>query len=290
MKKMAGLFFILMGVLVFLSSLANSGVGRWLTLGNTATEAVSSKGIHRIEVRGQALDLRILPGDREEVSAVLRGGRKDALSVSRSGDTVSISVGKQWFHWMFIRDGFQLDLHIPRDYTHSLVLDVDSGEIQFHGPTKNRPMVLKELEMDLDSGDVELSNLQAERIRHRSWSGNVNARHVSVKEGDWHLTSGNLRLRNYSGALGVEMTSGDLNVQMDRLSGPVEAMLTSGDLSLDLPRSAGFTLDAGVTSGDIHVDFPMRMVEKGERRVRGSHGSGEHPIRLRATSGDIRIQ
>ena len=56
MKKLAGLFFILLGVLVFFSSLADSGVGRWLTLGHTATEAVSSKGINRIEVRGPALD------------------------------------------------------------------------------------------------------------------------------------------------------------------------------------------------------------------------------------------
>lgn len=290
MKKLAGLFFILLGVMVFISALANSGVGRWFTLGNEATEAVSSRGIHRIEVRGSALDLRILPGDREEVSAVLRGGRKDALSVTRSGDTVSISVGKRWFHWIFMGDRLRLDLHIPRHYAHSLILDVDSGDVQFHGPSKNRPMVLEELELELDSGDVELSHLKAGRIRHRSWSGNVNARHVSAEEADWRLTSGNLRLRNYSGSLGVKMTSGDLEVQMDRLAGPVEATLTSGDVSLDLPRGAGFTLDAGVTSGDIHVDFPMRMVERRERRVSGSHGSGEHPIRLRTTSGDIRIR
>jgi lia operon protein LiaG len=59
---------------------------------------------------------------------------------------------------------------------------------------------------------------------------------------------------------------------------------------LDLPRDAGFTLDAGVTSGDIHVDFPLQIEEtETNRTVRGSHGGGEHLVRLRTTSGDIWI-
>lgn len=290
MRKLTGLFFILLGVAVLFGTLANSVVGRWFTLGNAITDSASLSGIHRIEIGGPAVDLRIIPDDRENVTAVLRGGHKNALSINRSGDTVSISVRKRWFHWFLVRDRLRLNVHIPRDYAHNLAIDINSGDVQIHGPSKNRPLILEELETELNSGDIELSNLKAERIRHRSWSGNVEARHVTVEEADWRLTSGDLRLTNYTGALGVEMTSGDMDVQLDRLSGPVEARLTSGDVFLDLPQDAGFTLDAGVSSGDILVGFPLRFVEKEERRVSGSHGSGEHSIRLRTTSGDIRIE
>jgi lia operon protein LiaG len=289
MKKLFGLFFILLGFLVLFGTLTNSVIGRWFTFGSTITDAVSLDGIERIEIRGDALDLRIIPDHREEVSAVLRGGRRDALSLSRSGDTISISVGKKWYQWIFLRDQYRLDVRIPRDYKKSLAIDVDAGNVRLHGLSGNRPMNLKALELELDSGEVYLSHLQAEQIRHRSWSGNVEARHVVTDEADWHLTSGNLHLRNYSGALGVEMVSGDLRVQMDQLSGPVDADLTSGDLRLNLPKDAGFTLDAEVSSGDIHVDFPMHVVKRDHRSVSGSHGNGKHPVRLRATSGDIRI-
>lgn len=77
---------------------------------------------------------------------------------------------------------------------------------------------------------------------------------------------------------------------MDDLSGPVDTAITSGDLRLDLPKDAGFTLDAKATSGEIHVDFPMRVVKKDLQSISGSHGSGKYPIRLRTTSGDIRIE
>src|SRR5690606_1797048 len=107
---------------------------------------------------------------------------------------------------------------------------------------------------------------------------------------DWHVTSGNLRLKNYSGSLGVEMVSGDVGMQMEDLSGPVDTAITSEDLRLDLPKADGFTLDAKATSGEIHVVFPMRVVKKDIQSNSGSHGSGRYPIRLRTTSGDIRIE
>ncbi|MDW2797972.1 hypothetical protein RZO55_10335, partial [Clostridium boliviensis] len=77
MRKLFGLFFILLGGLVLYGALTNSVVGRWLTFGNAATDAVSLDGVERIEIRGAALDLRIIPEQREDVSAALRGGRKN---------------------------------------------------------------------------------------------------------------------------------------------------------------------------------------------------------------------
>ncbi|MGI6126490.1 MAG: DUF4097 domain-containing protein [Planifilum sp.] len=290
MRKLFGLFFILLGGLVLYGALTNSVVGRWLTFGNAATDAVSLDGVERIEIRGAALDLRIIPEQREDVSAALRGGRKNVLSLNRNGDTLSISVGKEWYQWFFSRHRYRLEVRIPWDYEHRLAIDVDAGDIRFHGPSVNRPMALEELELELDAGEVYLSHLQVERIQHRSWSGNVEAGYVTAEEADWHVTSGNLRLKNYSGSLGVEMVSGDVRIQMDDLSGPVDTAITSGDLRLDLPKDAGFTLDAKATSGEIHVDFPMRVVKKDLQSISGSHGSGKYPIRLRTTSGDIRIE
>ena len=104
---------------------------------------------------------------------------------------------------------------------------------------------------------------------------------------DLRLTSGDIMVRNASGAVTARSTSGDIsvlhgkggatieatsgNVQVRNIGGPVDARVTSGDVEVQL--SAPNSVTARANSGDVNV-----MVPAGSYRVTADTGSGDHTI------------
>ena len=104
---------------------------------------------------------------------------------------------------------------------------------------------------------------------------------------DLRLTSGDIMVRNASGAVTARSTSGDIsvldgkggakieatsgNVRVMNVGGPVDAQVTSGDVEVQL--AAPNSVTARANSGDVNV-----MVPAGSYRVTADTGSGDHTI------------
>lgn len=147
-------------------------------------------------------------------------------------------------------------------------------------------------------------------VRGELKSGDVGLDGVSTA--DIALTSGNVVVRNATGAVKVQATSGDIDVMdgkggasieatsgnvraINIAGGPVSAKVTSGDVDVQL--SAVNSVNAETTSGNVNVIVPAGSYRvgigtgSGDQRVAGivDDPSSKNVINVHTGSGDATI-
>ncbi|MEH7352002.1 DUF4097 family beta strand repeat-containing protein [Neobacillus drentensis] len=258
--------------------------------GNKDGQAAISNDIKVIKVDVSSVSTTIIPEDRPNLKAVYNGKQK--LKVSENGDTVEVSVkskGSNWFNWSSFSEKSKLKIYIPEDYNRNMIIDLGSGNLNFSGQSKEKPMNLDELTVDIGSGNMNFRNLIVKQWKQDVGSGNVKIDSFKTNLGTVDLSSGSLDIKHYIGAIEADVSSGELNIQMDKLADSVKMDVSSGDVGLDLPDNADFTLNSDVSSGNISCNFPLTTKEHNKHSIQGKHGSGKYKIDLDVSSGDIRI-
>ena len=258
--------------------------------GNKDGQAAISKDIKVIKVDVSSVSTTIIPEDRTNLKAVYNG--KQVLKVTENGDTVQVSVkskGFNWFNWISFSEKSKLKIYIPEDYDRNMIIDLGSGNLNFSGQSKEKPMKLNELTIDIGSGNMDFKNLIVKRWNQDIGSGNAKIDSLKTDTGTFDLSSGNLDIKHYIGAIEADVSSGKLNIQMDKLADSITVDVSSGVVGLDLPDNADFTLISDVSSGNISCDFPLTSQELNKHSIQGKYGSGKYKIDLDVSSGDIRI-
>ncbi|MEH7251540.1 DUF4097 domain-containing protein [Neobacillus niacini] len=281
MKKIVILLLIITGLyIVFNQSVQLDG----FTLGGSKEgSATLSKKIDTIEINVGSVQTTIIPGDRNDVEAVLTG--KGSLIVKEDGNSLVVEMQRKMFNWFSFSEKRQLKIYIPEDYNRNMNIQIGSGSLNFSGES----MKLNKLSLDIGSGNVNLDHLEVAEFTHDGSSGNVKIDTLTTKTGTFDLSSGNLDIKHYSGAVNADVSSGKFSVQMDNLEGPIEIDLSSGNVNLDLPDNADFSLNGHVSSGDIKSEFPLTTTSSDKKSLKGTHGSGKHKIDISVSSGDIDI-
>ncbi|WP_228485651.1 LiaG family protein [Thermaerobacillus caldiproteolyticus] len=286
---MKGFFMILLGVIGLYVIFFNPIDFSWLSFGNQATQSVISKKIDMIEIDVSGVNTTIIPEKREDLKADLDG--KGKLIVKRHGDKVEVSVKRtrKWFDWFLFNKKARLNIYIPKDYDRNMAINLGSGNLSFSGHSKNEPMKLNELLLDVGSGNINLKNLSVKYFEHNGSSGNVEIDSLTTETGSFDVSSGSLNVKHYIGAIKAELSSGNLNVQMDKLIDSVDIEVSSGKVDINLPTNADFTLNGKTSSGNITCDFPLTSKKISNKNIKGIHGSGKHQIDLTVSSGNINI-
>ncbi|MBT2637626.1 DUF4097 family beta strand repeat-containing protein [Bacillus sp. ISL-39] len=242
-----------------------------------------------ISIDISSVETMIVPEDRDDVRAELKG--KGTVKVAGHGDDIEVTVKRKgffWFNW-FEMDQTTLTVYIPEDYEKNMAIELGSGEAIFKGHSADSPMILKELTVDIGSGRMVLENLDVETFKHQSSSGEVEINSLAAGSGSFEVSSGSVNVKNYSGKLDADISSGEFEIQMDALRDDVNLNVSSGNIELDLPDDADFTLNGKASSGDISSDFPLENKEESDNRLRGKYGSGKYEINADVSSGDINI-
>ena len=298
MRQGYGWLFILMGAVILVYFAAIGPIGDWIFASkNHDLQHVSLQDIDAIHVKTTSGNVQIRTEQRSDLKAELtgQGSHRYKLEINRSGSRLEVELKRKRSFWNFIqldwfRGSARLELIVPRDFEHRLQLTASSGNITADG-TSQMPFQLSEMSVKLTSGNIKIHHVQADHLALEGTSGNIHATDAKVGTADLKLTTGNIKMKEFQGAVNAKITSGNLDIQFAQLTGPIEARLTSGRAVLDLPDDAGFTLDAQVTSGKISNDFPLQNARiESNRKWSGTHGSGEHEIKLSATSGHITLK
>ena len=243
-----------------------------------------------ISIDISSVETMIVPEDRDDVRAELKG--KGTVKVVKHGDEIKVTVKRKgffWFNW-FEMDKTTLTVYIPEDYEKNMEIELGSGKAEFKGHSTDSPIKLKELAVDIGSGSMILENLDVETFKHQSSSGEVEIDSLTAGSGSFEVSSGSVHVKNYSGKLDADVSSGELEIQMDRLLDDVSLDVSSGSIELNLPEDADFTLNGKISSGDISSDFQLENKEESDNRLRGKHGSGKYEINLDVSSGNIKIK
>ncbi|WP_373861673.1 DUF4097 family beta strand repeat-containing protein [Clostridium tagluense] len=113
--------------------------------------------------------------------------------------------------------------------------------------------------MDTTSGDAIIGNLQLDKFKFDTTSGDILGGSVSGSFKFNYKDFGN-----------------DINIDT-----------TSGDVELKLPKKSEFKLDFDSTSGDLKNDFPIKITEETDKHeIKGTVGNGNKTIKIDTTSGN----
>lgn len=273
------------------------GIGLLFTISNMIPSLFAYAKSHEAEVtkRIDTLDFHIsnveavvIPEQRSNIEAKLTG--KGTINVEQKGDKIIIEYKRKWFEQFGFFNSPKLTVYIPENFHNNIKISVSSGSLKFAGNSKNQPMKLQDLSVNIGSGHAKLSNLKVNAFTSDVSSGNFEVNSVTADSGDFDVSSGRMVLKHYHGALRAEVSSGLLNAQFDQLTEATRVNVSSGSVKLDLPDDADFTLHGKVSSGVIHNDFELKNATTSKKSIEGTYGSGKHPIDIKVSSGSISIQ
>lgn len=285
-KRILVIFLIITGAYIAMNYLFD---GNGISLSKTEDSAKVSKDIENISIDISSVATTIVPEDRDDVRAELKG--KGTVSVSKRGNDIEVSVKRKgffWFNW-FELDKTALTIYIPENYNKNMGIELGSGEITFKGDSIQDRMQLEKLSVDIGSGSMVLKNMDVTVLEQHISSGEVEINSLSAETGTFEVSSGSVNVQNYSGKLDADVSSGELEIQMDELKDSISLNVSSGDIELDLPDDAEFTLNGKTSNGEISCDFPLENKQQSDKRLSGKLGNGKHKIDADVSSGDIEI-
>ena len=298
------------------------------------TKSVSLAGAgddFSISVRSSSDNIQVYYGDEGEVRVhfhwTIRSRRRNTpiptLRMEETAHGVSF-----WLEHpsvtgsLFYSRNTVIDVYLPDSYTGDLDLSASSGSIRIEGYSLNA------LSCEASSGNVNMQNIDADRVDARTSSGDIKAeglsggaftakatsgsitgRDISVGKIDLNTSSGDMRFNGVSGDIEASTSSGRIEVEEITGSGTVDAKTSSGDILMSFadmgsdlrfntssgsvklwfPRDAAFGLDFDTSSGSFHSDFPVTMTQTERKSIEGYVGSDSNPVQVKTTSGDCRI-
>ena len=149
------------------------------------------------------------------------------------------------------------------------------------------------------SGDVEISESEADELSLGSVSGDVIVNRLKGNGFDAQSVSGDLRLTDVEiDHASIRSVSGDIDYS-GRLArnGRYQFQSHSGDIRVTPADAKGFAIEASTFSGDVRSDYALTLQTSPgnsftpgrNRSVRGSFGDAGATLTLQSFSGDIVI-
>jgi DUF4097 and DUF4098 domain-containing protein YvlB len=149
------------------------------------------------------------------------------------------------------------------------------------------------------SGDVEISESEADELSLGSVSGDVTVNRLKGSGFDAQSVSGDLRLTDVEiDHASIRSVSGDIDYS-GRLArnGRYQFQSHSGDIRVTPADARGFAIEASTFSGDVRSDYALTLQTSPgnsftpgrNRSVRGSFGDAGATLTLQSFSGDIVI-
>jgi lia operon protein LiaG len=284
LKRILIIFLVLIGCYLLLTS----NIMNLFLFGKNNSEIQVTKRIDTIEVDVSSAQVNMIPEDRDNIRAELSG--KGKVSMDKDGDTIKIDYKRGFFNeFQFFNKTPKLNIYIPADYSKSLELKVGSGYLVFEGPSDDDPISLDRLSIDMSSGKVDLKNIKAKEFEHEGSSGLADIDTLTAESASVRMSSGKAKIKDLKGKLDAKISSGLMDIQLSEVTDAVELQASSGQIKLDLPDDADFMLNGKSSSGFIECDLPLKdkISEKG--KIKGTFGTGEHPIDVQVSSGHVKI-
>lgn len=246
-----------------------------------------TNNINHIDLEMYSSNTEIIPTEKDEVKVDIEG--KGTLTLARKGDSIEVAIKHKWYQWIGFNRKAKVTVYIPKEYHHSMDIDMGSGNLVMAGESRETRLKLDQLSIEMGSGNMELENLETNVFEHEGSSGNLVVNALTTKEGNVNISSGNVELSDYEGPLVGDLSSGELSVSMDSLKGDLTFDVSSGGVNLDLPEKASFKLNGKASSGDISCNLPLQNQKIHDGNISGIAGSGKYTIKVSVSSGNVDI-
>jgi DUF4097 and DUF4098 domain-containing protein YvlB len=264
------------------------------------TQEVSLNGIESIVIDYQVSTIVFLENDDDTLlftDYLVEDVDDGYTDISRSGRELTIegSGGTG-----------RVEVYLPKSYEGSIQLLSTDCAVRFDLDLEN----VRDLEISLTNGNVEIRQITAEWISITVSSGYIKARRLAAKDIQIKNTSGLVEVDEAEGCVTIECFSGPIRVKnlagegsFSTQSGTIDVevrhsdaigdllfSVTTGTINIRVPRSLSFILDAEVSLGEVIIPTGGRTGFGGRNSAKQSFGdSPEVTITARVYTGTITI-
>lgn len=284
MKRFAGIVLMIIGLVLFVSSISNVFYGHQINGNKELTKTLGS--YKRMQFSSRATDWNMKTYEGDELIVRLQDGRRhEHVVMKERGDELKIEVVEKNFHFFdfsFFGRRPIIDVHIPEHYQGDLRVTTTSGDLTIYN-VEVEDAIFKSV-----SGDIHTVDLLGDDITMETVSGDIEVGKINAEKATIKTTSGDLFVTQLKGELDVKSVSGDIEIEFENENEELKVVTTSGDIDVRIP-SPNATISLKTTSGDLHVAPQLEEQTMEKRKVFGKIGEGLHSIELTTTSGDIRI-
>ena len=285
MKKsvvITSILLIIAGFITFIVSFSTTGFD-WKSLSNEGEytlKTVSYDVCEKIEVDITTEDMKIISSSDEKINITYyeNNFHKYTLNLKDSKLSFEEKERENFFNFnifnFFNYIEYPIVIAIPETFIGSLDLDITTADVYIDIDNQ-----LKDVEIELSTGDLTVKNLKADNLYVEQTTGDIDIYNVSINNQYCQkITTGDSQIENLkSNVAKIKSTTGDIefnNIDANELyieatTGDVEGKLnykiseytitsdtTTGDNNLPkFYKEGSKILNIKTTTGDIEVDF-----------------------------------
>jgi len=217
---------------------------------------------------------------------------------------------KRKFRWSFMQINFQShNQHITVALANPARLEQFAVKLGSNNGSFSE-LTAGNIDINATSGNIHANSVDTNHFTIHSTSGNITTTDIKA-DTEIKLTSGTIKVTNLDGAATLQTTSG--NIKAENVKGTADVSLKSGDINFNnftgdgkfnnvsgnitLKNQRSDSLDISLQSGNVRLSadpgfkgiYDLRTTS-GDIKSPESPGQTQDLIKVRATSGNIRIQ
>lgn len=236
-------------------------------------------GVRTVRIDAGNGDVRVragAPGSPVRVQRrITEGLSSPDVTAEQAGGALELRDRCPWFANAC---GVAYTLTVPPEIT--VDIRSGSGDVELDGVRSSRPMTV-----DVDSGDVDVRDVEAPRLSLATDSGNLTLDRITAPRLDARSDSGRVdgtRLR--ASSVTAHVDSGRIRLSLLDRPRTVEAGADSGDVTVAVPAGR-YRVDASTSSGSVERDRRIVRDDAGDRRLALDSDSGDLEINVTNPGG-----
>lgn len=275
MKKLAAIALIMLGIGILCAFFVfdKSDITKLKGEPYQQEKTIDSAEIHSIHAETDTFNMEVIRGNTENIHIRLEGNaskrylNKIVLKAVPKGDTLFIESAysnKFVVGWSMIN--LKLIIELPE-------------------------RLWETVEIDSDTGNIVIEQLQAEAVNVKSDIGNLKASDYEIKEFIFKTNTGNVTLLDGSGILKGKTDIGNIRVETVQLRNDISLQSETGNVTINVdkqPESATIRIQKEIGNSKIDWDG---FTEENDKKysVSGLIGSGEITIDIKSEIGNIKL-
>ncbi len=285
---------IMVVVMVIISVLAYQRLSGKSNAPIEGQKTLSATAIRNLDIKTTAADIEVVVGGQDQIVATLGGNdRQDQseFNVTQDGQTghIELNAPNSMFNIQLWDEGVTLKVTVPAKDWDQVTVATSSGDITLSD------LQAQTLSVESSSGDQHLNGLNIQgQATINSSSGDLTGRNNTMGNAKWQTTSGDVDSEQLKGQQSdLQTSSGDISYVQSELSPNVQLTTSSGDVDVTLTGNTdSLQVQSDSDSGSADVDLDnMEFQNRSEHNVLGTIGQGQakYHLKVNTSSGDVDI-
>lgn len=280
------------------------GIKNFFTSEVNEQETVDVGGIRNIELESNSLDVHFVRGTSSDAVLTLQGRASKSVidnlrfDYSQNDDSLHITLEeKTGFQIGFNWSSVNLTVALPEQAWQDLNIKLNSGDVQLDdqqfanvdievnsGDIKaERLSATDNLMIDIGSGDAELEEVSGSSIDLQANSGDITVKDFTADRIAFEVGNGDIFFGDGTASFMGSTRSGDMTIEVDELLHDSELETGSGDITVELDETPeSLAVEFEAGSGDGVIRKSGFTYDEGSR--------GDDHIKGIFGSGEIKLQ